>query len=168
MVKKRDSKSMLRKLAEAGYPVDLDALDSPFNLTITSLVSVDVDAEPIIKFSQRLNEVVREAAFTCELTGIVIFPTVLNPEIRSSGNKVTWKRAERAYMVRQNIDFADWQNAKTSEKKAMLVNCVVDSIASIPTKHLPESSKEALVAIVRRAMRSGRVSRKAGAQRQKD
>lgn len=167
MVTKRDAESMLRA-AENGYPVDLDALDAPFNLTITSIASVDVDVEPIVMFSQRLKDVVREAAFSCELTGIVIFPTVLNPEMRSAGNKVTWKRGERAYMVRQNIDFSDWQNANASEKKAMVVNCIVGSIARIPTKHLSESSKEALVEIVRRAVRSGRVSRKAGAQRKKD
>lgn len=156
---KRDSGSMLRGLADKGYPVDLGALDAPFNLTITSVASIDADAEPIIKFSQRVKEVVRETAFRCELAGIAIFPMVLNPEIRSTGNTMTWKRGERAYVVRRNIDFSLWKRAKANEKKEMLESCVIDSIASIPAKHLSESSKTALVAIVRQAMRSGTASR---------
>jgi hypothetical protein len=166
MATKRDSRTMLQRLADKGYPVDLGALDAPFNLTITSVASIDVDAEPIIKFSQRVKEVVREAAFRCELAGIAVFPMVLNPEIRSTGNTVTWKRGERAYVVRRNIDFSHWQRAKANEKKEMLASCVIDSIASIPMKHLSESSKEALVAIVRQAMRSGRTPRKSGSELQ--
>lgn len=152
MATKRDSGSMLRRLADNGYPVDFGAMEAPFNLTITSVASIDVDTGPIVKFSQRVKEVVREAAFRCELTGIAVFPMVLNPEIRSAGNRVTWKRGERAYVVRRGIDFSQWQRAKINEKKKMLTICVIDSITSIPAKHLSESSKEALVAIVRQAM----------------
>lgn len=150
---------MLQRLAEKGYPVDLGALDAPFNLTITSVASIDVDAEPIVKFSQRVREVVREATFRCELAGIAVFPMVLNPEVRSTGDTMTWKRGDRAYVIRRNIDFSRWQHAKSNEKKELLVNCVIDSIASIPTKHLSDASKEALGAIVRKAIRSGKVPR---------
>jgi hypothetical protein len=162
MVTKRDSGAMLRRLAEKGFPVDFDALNAPFNLTITSVASIDVDAAPIIKFSQRVKEMVRESGFKCELAGIAVFPMVLNPEIRSTGDTMTWKSGERAYMIRRNIDFSRWQHAKSSEKKELLASCVIESIASIPMKHLSESSKDALTTIVRQTMRSGRAPRKSG------
>jgi len=154
MTTKRDSRSMLRRLADQGFPVDFDALDAPFNLTISSVASIDVDAEPIIKFSQRVRELVRESGFKCELAGIAVFPMVLNPEIRSTGDTMTWKKGDRAYVIRRNIDFSHWQHAKSKEKKEMLATCVIDSIASIPMRHLSESSKDALTMIVRQAMRA--------------
>ena len=54
---------MLQRLADKGFPVDLGALNAPFNLTITSVASIDVDAALIIKFSQRVREMVRESGF---------------------------------------------------------------------------------------------------------
>lgn len=159
MATRRDSGSMLRRLADKGFPVDLDALDAPFNLTITSTTSIDVDATPIIRFSQRLKEVVRESGFRCELADIAVFPIILNPGIRSAENAVNWKRGSRSYIIRRNIDFSRWQHANSNDKKEMLAKCVIDAIASIPMKHLAESSREALEAMIRQAMRSGRAPR---------
>lgn len=81
MAARRDSGSMLRRLADKGFPVDLDALDAPFNLTITSTTSIDVDATPIIGFSQRLKEIVRESGFKCELSDIAVFPSIHSPRM---------------------------------------------------------------------------------------
>ena len=154
---KRGNDAMLRRLAANGFPVDFGALDASFNLTLTPITSIDVDAEPLIQFSQRIREQVRTSGFKCELADIAIFVMVLNPEIKSAGDSSSWKRVSRSYVIRRNVDFSCWQSAKLSEKKELLTKCVINSIADIPMKHLDESSKGALAAIVRQAARSRRV-----------
>ena len=47
MAMRRANTAMLRRLAENGFPVDFGALDASFNLTITPVTSIDVDAEPL-------------------------------------------------------------------------------------------------------------------------
>lgn len=145
---------MLQRLAENGYPVDFEAFDALFNLTITPTTSVDVDAEPVIKFSQVVKKAIRKSGFACDLTDIVVFVLVLNPDIGVTKDATTWKRASRSYVVRRNIDFIGWQHAKASDRKKMLTACVIDAIASIPVKHLSELSKESLGEIVLGAARS--------------
>ena len=159
MAMRRANEAMLRRLAENGFPVDFGALDALFNLTITPITSIDVDAEPLIQFSQRVRELVRASGFKCELADVAIFVLVLNPDIKSAENSSSWKRASRAYVFRRNIDFSCWQSAKRSEKMALLTRCVIASIADIPTKHLNEASKEALAAIVRQAVRPRRTAK---------
>lgn len=154
MATQRDKKSMLSELADKGYPVDVEAMQAPFNFLISAVASVDVDATPIIKFSQRMRTTILQSTFACELAGIIVFPMVLHPEIRSTGDKITWKRGERIYVIRRTIDYFAWQHANSNAKKKMLMACVVDSIASIPVKHLSESSKEPLVKLAHQAMRS--------------
>ena len=153
MAIKQHSSSMLRRLADKGFPVDFGALDALFNLTITSVASIDIDASPIIKFSQRVRALVRESGFDCQLSDIAVFLMILNPELRSAKDSVSWKRGSRSYSIRRNISFSQWQRAKSDEKKEILVNCVIDSIMVIPTKHLDQSSKDALITIVRQAIR---------------
>jgi len=151
MAMRRANTAMLRRLAENGFPVDFGALDVSFNLTITPVTSIDVDAEPLIQFSQRVREQIRESGFKCDLADIVISVMVLNPAINAAKDGASWKRASRSYVLRRSIDFSHWQSAKPNEKKALLGKCVINSIADIPMKHLDEASKEALTAIVRQA-----------------
>jgi hypothetical protein len=161
MATKRDIREELQRAADNGYPVDFGALDAPFNFLISSITSLEVDERPITKLSQRVREIVRTSGFKCELAGIIVFPMVLDPEVPAVGDKVSWKRKSNIYSVHRHIDIFRWEQAKLKEKKEMLLNCVIDSISSIPTKRLSESSKEALVAIVRQAMRSSAARRPA-------
>lgn len=159
MAMRRVNEAMLRRLAESGYPVDFGALDASFNLTITPVTSIDVDSEPLIQFSQRVREQIRESGFKCNLADIAISVMVLNPAISTAKDGSSWKRASRSYVLRRSIDFSHWQSAKPNEKKALLGKCVIDSIADIPTKHLDEASKEALAEIVRQSTRPKKTTR---------
>jgi hypothetical protein len=159
MAMRRANTAMLRRLAENGFPVDFGALDASFNLTITPVTSIDVDAEPLIQFSQRVREQIRESGFKCDLADIAISVMVLNPAINAAKDGSSWKRASRSYVLRRSVDFSHWQSAKSNEKKALLEKCIIDSIVDIPTKHLDEASKEALAAIVRQATRPKKTPR---------
>jgi hypothetical protein len=155
---RRSNEGMLRRLAANGFPVDFDALRASFNLTITPITSIDVDADPLIQFSQRVRKQVKESGFKCGLADIAIFTMVLNPEIKAAGDSSSWKKSSQAYVIRRNIDFSSWQSAKPSGKNELLRKCVIDSIADIPMKHLDESSKETLAGIIRQAARVRRTS----------
>jgi hypothetical protein len=144
---------MLEHLAEQGYPVDFEALDAPFNFTISSIATYDVDVDVILKFSNRLRELIRQERFSCELKDIILHPVILNPEITSSNEAITWKRKDMAYVIRQSIGFSDWQNGSLRDKKKLLESCVVDAVGRIPEKHLAEASRGAIVKIVRAALR---------------
>ena len=149
MLVRRVNQAMLKRIAENGYPVDFGAFDASFNLTIFPVTSIDVDPEYLINFSQRLRQKVRDSQFKCELADILISVVILNADVPSAKDSISWKRASRAYKIRRNINFFDWQNAKPKEKKVLLVNLIVDSLTDIPLKHLSEASKETLIKIVR-------------------
>lgn len=151
--------AMLRRLVANGFPVDLCAIKASFNLTITPLTTIDVDAQPLIDFSQRVKEIVRKMKFQCELADIAVIPMVLNPDIRPAQNSVSYKKASRAYIIRRNIDFSAWQIAKLNQQMEMLALCVTESILSIPPKQLSEQSKDQLAAIVCQAAHSKKAPR---------
>lgn len=151
MVRERANTAMLRRLAKNGFPVDFDALDAAFNLTITPVTSMDVDIAVLIDFSQRLQKQFRSIEFSCELSDIAIFVAILNSDIKSAKDSSSWKKSSNAYVIRRKIDFSTWKDAKQSQRKKLLIECILLSIEGIPEKHLNYASKEFITEIIRQA-----------------
>lgn len=151
---KKTKKSVTEELAEKGYPLDSGAIDAPFNLTIMPMTSMDVDKSVILDFFKNLTSIIRSSEFKCELRDILIFLKILNSELMSGGEKITWSKRECAYKITKIIDFLEWQNASTKKRKSILVKCITGCINEIPQKHLSDLSKERLIFIVNQAVSS--------------
>jgi len=154
-MKKKRSRSEVeeaRQLEARGVPINWDAFYAPFCLTIFPVISYGVDDQPLIDFTNRVNELVFGAEFECELEGILIFLHVLSPEVPAAADRMSWSSKKLSYRIQRTLDFDCWQAAKRKEKREILAATVVEILESIPIKRLSEPKREALVAIVRQAI----------------
>jgi hypothetical protein len=144
----------MRRLEGRGVPVDWDAFYAPFNLTIFPVVSYGTDDEFLLDdFTMRIKELVFGAKFTCELAGILISLHLLKPEVPVAPDRMSWNSKGRRYRVQRTLDFDLWQFVNRRERKKMLAAAVIEILESIPVKRLSEPKREALVEIVRGAIR---------------
>ena len=144
--------SIIKTLEEQGYPVDVEAIDAPFNLTISPVSSAEVDPAVMIEFSKNVGKLIRDRRFECELMDIVIFPMVLNAEIPAAEDKMTWSKRNRAYKIRRKLDFDEWQEGSDEARKKLLVESILESINAIPEKNLKQANKEQLCEIIWQAI----------------
>jgi len=92
---------------------------------------------------------IERADFRSNLNGIIIFPRILNPEIKEAKSLSVFKRSDAAYYVGRPIRYEQWQSANARERLALANENVLDSVSAIPVRHLPESDRKLLLSIVR-------------------
>jgi len=121
---------------------------------ISGRVTPDVRPEPG-RLSKKLEaEIVRMLAsveLASPLKSIVLFPTILNPDIASLADSVTYKRNEGSMFVALGIAHAQWLNASQAGRIDLLACNVRMSVEKIPGKHLGSNDRSILLHIIDKA-----------------
>src|SRR5262245_2619538 len=102
---------------------------------ISGRATPDVSSESG-KLSKRLEAEIMQRMTPDELTShlkaIVLFPTILNPEIASLPDSVTHKRSEGAMFVALGISHAEWIDASAAGQLDLIARNVRASLEKIP------------------------------------
>lgn len=135
---------LTRRAQRAGAPVNMAALRRKFNFTVSPTTTVGVDASILIRLGARISELTQKEKFRCELSGVVLFPIILDTGTRARKNFVTHKRASNGYFVGRNIDFLKWDDADPRERLKIASETFLQSLLAINDRHLAKTSKDHL------------------------
>jgi hypothetical protein len=141
---------MLRRLDQAGVPLDLAALSAEFNFVIFLITTASVDAKVVIDFYQKLRVAVRGSGVkSARLSAISVHPMILDSGIQVVSDSARWKKSEMAYIIKRNIDYDQWQSARTKDRKSILLEFMHKVILDIPERYLEADVRDALIDLIR-------------------
>jgi hypothetical protein len=138
-----------KRFEDAGLKINWAALDKKFIFTVSAIVSVGVDTSLIFKMGELVSSIAESNGFSCELSGIVVFPIILGPDVRPRPDFVTYKRKDRGYFVGKNISFTDWTDSAKARQVVIAQDNLQSSILAININHLSNDSKLKLVEIIK-------------------
>jgi hypothetical protein len=143
---------LLERFRRAGLASDVTHHDAPFVFVISPTTTPGVDRTEISWFAREFKiEVLRkiqDRRMITDLTGIVLFPTIMDPDIAKFPEGITYKRKEKSYFVKRNIPFAIWKSASSETRLDLFADNLRDSIRSIPDRRLCGTDKAILLSAV--------------------
>ncbi len=144
---------MLENAKRAGVRMNLKALTRKFNFTVspttTSLINIDI----LVSLADVIGNLIDRKKFQPELSGVVFFPIITEPEIYCQSGFRIHKRASNGYFVGKNIPFDVWKKARFARRLVLASENFVASIQDIPDRHLSAESKASLIDIVQAAVK---------------
>jgi len=121
---------------------------------ISGRVTPDVASESGRISKEFEAEIVRMLAsveMTSPLTGIVLFPTILNPNIASMSDKVTHKRSDGSVFVALGISHGKWTVASPTERIDLLADNICASLRNIKDTRLLPGDRAKLLGFAEQA-----------------
>ncbi len=121
-----------------------------FQFSIMPTVTKGVEIQPIAKlFLNETRKQLKKFSWTSPISGVCIFPVVMDPSIGSTGDRVSRSRKDNVILVTSNISFEKWTASDTSHRSEIFRDMLLDSMSRIPDKHMNGRDKEALCAVIR-------------------
>lgn len=121
-------------------------------LVISSRVTPDVAPTTSALTKALEAEILQMSAkIASTLSSIILFPTILDPNVASLKDSVTYKNGERSVFVAVSIPYGRWKNASERDRIDLLADNVRDSIEKIPNRYIQISDKTALLHIVEKS-----------------
>lgn len=149
----KQEERLLERLRERGHPLYSDDPGLPFAFFISGYTSLDVseDSRRITnQFQTEIADRLRHMEFDSPLTGLILFPTILDPSIAPIDDYVTNKR-DGSVHVGVNIDHTSWITASLDEKVALFRDCLAKSIGRIVESRLGKPDRDALLDMLEQA-----------------
>jgi hypothetical protein len=106
-------------------------------------------------FRNSLSEGMAGATLDWPVTGIVIFPRIMDETIAKFPDGYTFKRGEKAIFVGRNIDFFVWNKASPDERVGLFASALKDALDLVPRKYLPEENRIVIRSIIDYAETAG-------------
>jgi hypothetical protein len=150
--KKSREEVLLERLHRSGVRLDLEQRDAPFKFVVSPTTTAGVDSDETGRlaadFKVEVFRIIKGLQISSSLTGVVIFPRILDKNISKLADGITYKRKERSYFVKRNIPFAVWQTATHDLRLDIFADNLCESIRSIPARHLSDGDKSKILAAI--------------------
>jgi hypothetical protein len=128
---------LLERARQRGVTLHAKQVDAKFKFLVRPTTTVGVDLDKLqVGFEDDVFSLIKNAPFESPLTGIVLFPKILDPSIATMPDSITHKRKERSFFVSLNIPFAVWSQAPRPDRVDLLADNLIESIRRIPARHL--------------------------------
>jgi hypothetical protein len=125
------------------------------DIVIVGKFTVDIGRESILLLKEFQTEIRRMSAdvnFRSPISGILLFPTIINPEIIGSmSDYVKFRKSENGVRVATTIPHQKWISASTTERIRLLADNIRESLNRIKEVHLLADDRVALLAAVDKA-----------------
>jgi hypothetical protein len=108
------------------------------------VVTLGVDTTDVRRIFQIFQAKFKDFDSQSSLSAIIFFPRILNPAIKKATKLQSFRRKDRAYYIGIEIDYRNWMMASPNGQRDMVIDNIIHSIASIPAKHLEESTRKTL------------------------
>ncbi len=115
-------KTLLDRLIARGYPIDRSQEGAPFTFTISPVTTVGVDVSVLINLGRAIIAEIKDQGFRCELSGLVVFPRICDPNITKAEPLLSFKRKDNAYYVGLGIDFEAWSQGSSSDRLSLALS----------------------------------------------
>lgn len=79
------------------------------------------------------------------LSAVVIFPTILNPEIMVRGDYLSYRKNDNACYIGVNVNYFDWISASKVKKIQIASEVLRSAIKKIPPNRLGENELEVIL-----------------------
>jgi hypothetical protein len=159
-------KVLISRFRGAGLMSNRVQLEAPFSfvVSITTTQGVDTNESSYLarKFGNGIVERIRQWTMQSPITGIVVFPRILDENIAKIPDHLTYKRKEKAVFVSVNIPFNKWTASSAVEKIEILSETITEALGRIAPRYLQSKDRDALahaVIAVRDAMASNHETR---------
>lgn len=126
-------------------------VDSKFCFVISSKVTLGVQIRLLAHaFKNIIFRRINKLDFESPITGIVFFPTIFDQRIISEEpqNKTTFKRKDKCYFIAKVIPYPTWSMASLYEQVDLLATNLIDSLNTVPERHLIPREKSQITKII--------------------
>lgn len=147
-------------MAEAGSHrgSDRDQTNAPFKFLVVPTTTSAVGAEVGklgAAFMDGVFRLIREHNLGSPITAVVLCPMVLDPEVATMPDRLSYKNKRTEVYATANIPFSVWVNADLDGRINLLADNLIGLLNKIPSKHLIDEDRALLskaVEDVRRAI----------------
>lgn len=141
-------KSFEQKLRERLLAAGIPIQEGPSRLlTISGQTTPDVRSDLrklALALQAKIENVTRSMTLGSPLTGVVVFPTILNPDIASMPDFITHKR-DFSVLVGLNIDHQAWIASSIEDRTSLLRDNLRASIKMIRKSYLLAADRDTLL-----------------------
>lgn len=157
--RKFSKEELVARLRQVGITPDTRQMEMPVIFKISGTISKDVKLSFSDISNEFENEIVsrfKELAFESKLSGVVLFPTIVDPAEFSTPwpNYISYKK-DRSVFIAENIPYELWNNSTRSEQINLLADNISSCVRKIRASTLSESDRNKLLNVIdssRRAM----------------
>jgi hypothetical protein len=103
------------------------------------------------EFQAEIVRMLASVQMTSPLTGIVLFPAILSPDIASMSDDVTYKRSDGSVFVALGISHAKWMTALPAERIDLMADSIRASVRRIKNTRLLQDDRTKLLEFVEQA-----------------
>ena len=161
MSMKEHEKALLGRFRKAGFKPNQLQLDAPFGFVVSPTTTSGVDTKEsgslAREFGDGIVENIRGWTMQSPITGIVVFPKILDENIAKMPDHLTYKRKERSVFVGINIPFDVWIASLIAEKIDILADALVEALGRIAERQLHPEDRNRLahaVCVIRETIKS--------------
>jgi hypothetical protein len=143
----------LKSLRESGYVFHTVPDDLPISFVLSPTITVGLPRRnPTISLSLQdaVRQLLRGRKLTSSLSGLLIFPRIMDPRIGTFKDFVTYKR-DRSVYVGENIDHEKWSSAPAVEQVDLLAENIANSVRKVRSSRLNDEDRDLLLGIVEQA-----------------
>lgn len=144
----KQEKILFARLEARGYRLDKSQEGIPFTFSISPVISAGVDVSIFAVLSCEVISELKHRNYECALSGVVIFPRILDPKIKKSEKLCLFKRKDNAFYVGLEIDFGEWTQGTQQERVNLALVNLQDSISQIPDRHISAIHREQLIEVI--------------------
>jgi hypothetical protein len=148
MSMKEREKVLLARFRKAGLKPNQVQVEAPFKFVVSPTTTSGVDTKEsgflAREFGNRIVENIREWTMQSPITGIVVFPKILDANIAKMPDHLTYKRKERSVFVGVNIPFEAWVTSPFAEKVEILSETILEALGRIAPRQLYPEDRDRL------------------------
>lgn len=136
-------KRELETAEKRGWPVKWSSGEEKFIFAISGIRSLEVDASIFASVAANVQSLIAETGFSCELSGVVLFPIILNSQF--TRKDFVRKKRDNSIFIGTNISYELWMKATKKRRHALAIQFCKNAFESIPEKRLSAESKATLI-----------------------
>lgn len=127
-------------------------LEAPFSFVVSITTTLGVDTNESSYFAREFRKgivkCIRHWTMQSPITGIVVFPRILDENIVKLSDFISHKRKEKAVFVGINIPFGKWTASSAPEKIEMLAGAIIEALDRITPRYLRSADRDVLAQAV--------------------
>ena len=125
-----------------------------FSLAILPIITPRVDTQVLVRLVAAVNQLVIKHDFECDLSRVVLFPLIAEPEIFSAPEYVRYKRKDNAVCVSRHISIDAWKRARIPGKTRLALENFISSFEALDSKRFSTENKSQICELIRQASKT--------------
>jgi hypothetical protein len=138
---------LIDRLKKSGYKFPAVSDDLPISFFVRPTITTGLlraNARIAQMLEDEVHQLIKGKKFTSTLSGLGIFPTIMDPEIGQFADSITYKKDCSVY-VKNNINHSKWSAASIPDQVNLLADNVIKSVKQIKHARINEDDRALLI-----------------------